>query len=219
MPSSGDSCGRGANHNLGTNCGIFRGCCSTVPNDLLSDRPPVELAEYVHSLRFATAMTQSWATTLLCSLKPAEHRPPDISPLQSLENERIMGNIPHGDAGKSHAETLRLTTGGPSADDDFANNAQNRALTYRPSPAEVRLVNAALHLRRPMLVAGPPGSGKSSLAYAIAEELTLTPVLQWPINSRTTLADGLYRYDAIALGCETPILNRATPPLPVDLQK
>jgi MoxR-like ATPase len=47
-------------------------------------------------------------------------------------------------------------------------------------------------------VTGPPGSGKSSLAYAVAEELELGPVLAWSINSRSTLAEGLYRYDAIA---------------------
>ena len=45
---------------------------------------------------------------------------------------------------------------------------------------------------------GPPGSGKSSLAYAVAEELELGDVLRWAINSRSKLAEGLYRYDAIA---------------------
>src|SRR5882762_3032471 len=36
---------------------------------------------------------------------------------------------------------------------------------------EVDLVNAALYLRRPLLVTGRPGSGKSSLAYRISREL------------------------------------------------
>ncbi len=45
---------------------------------------------------------------------------------------------------------------------------------------------------------GKPGSGKTSLAYAIAYELQLGPVLLWPINTRSTLQEGLYRYDAIA---------------------
>jgi MoxR-like ATPase len=63
----------------------------------------------------------------------------------------------------------------------------------------VRLaVNAAIHLRRPLLVTGTPGSGKTSLAYAIAWELQLGPVLHWPITPRTRLIeDGLYLYDAI----------------------
>lgn len=59
-------------------------------------------------------------------------------------------------------------------------------------------VNAALYLRRPLLVTGRPGSGKSTLAYSVACELGLGEVLYWPISSRTTLQQGLYRYDAIA---------------------
>jgi MoxR-like ATPase len=59
-------------------------------------------------------------------------------------------------------------------------------------------VNAAIHLRRPLLVTGAPGSGKTSLAYAIAYELQLGPVLKWPITARTNLLEAEYRYDAIA---------------------
>ncbi|WSG13858.1 MoxR family ATPase [Nonomuraea sp. NBC_01738] len=66
-----------------------------------------------------------------------------------------------------------------------------------PDPDEVIAVNAALYLRRPLLVTGPPGVGKSTLAYQISRELHLGPVLRWPINSRTTLRSGLYDYDAI----------------------
>lgn len=62
---------------------------------------------------------------------------------------------------------------------------------------EVVAVNAALFLRRPLLVTGRPGVGKSTLAYQISRELHLGPVLRWPINSRTTLRSGLYEYDAI----------------------
>ena len=69
--------------------------------------------------------------------------------------------------------------------------------TFQVWDRQVELVNAALYLRRPLLVTGKPGTGKSSLAYAIAYQLKLGKVLTWPINTRTTLNDGLYRYDAI----------------------
>jgi MoxR-like ATPase len=58
-------------------------------------------------------------------------------------------------------------------------------------------VNAAIHLRRPLLVTGHPGVGKSSLAYSIAHELGLGRVLWWPITPRTELEQGLFRYEAL----------------------
>ncbi|WP_405675812.1 MoxR family ATPase [Streptomyces sp. NBC_01511] len=69
--------------------------------------------------------------------------------------------------------------------------------SFHPRPEEVEAVNAALQLRRPLLVTGNPGTGKSTLAHAVAHELRLGRVLRWPIVSRTTLQDGLYHYDAI----------------------
>jgi MoxR-like ATPase len=62
----------------------------------------------------------------------------------------------------------------------------------------VDAVNAAIHLRRPLLVTGDPGAGKTSLAYAIAYELQLGPVLTWAITARADLVDAEYRYDAVA---------------------
>ena len=71
-------------------------------------------------------------------------------------------------------------------------------IRYRPAPETVRLVNAALFLRRPLLVTGRPGTGKSTLATAIAHELGLGRVLRWNITSRVSLRDGLYEYDPLA---------------------
>ncbi|GHA57229.1 ATPase AAA [Streptomyces tauricus] len=62
---------------------------------------------------------------------------------------------------------------------------------------EIDAVNAALLLRRPLLVTGPPGIGKSTLAYLISRELGLGRVLEWNIVSRTTLRDGLHIHDAM----------------------
>ena len=64
-------------------------------------------------------------------------------------------------------------------------------------PGTLELVNAALYLRRPLLVTGEPGVGKSTLAHSIAYELGLGRVLEWPVVSRSELRDGLYTYDAI----------------------
>ncbi|MDK9499526.1 MoxR family ATPase [Streptomyces katrae] len=93
--------------------------------------------------------------------------------------------------------------GGPAAAPD--GNVARRlgahrqaAELHRPEPEELEAVNAALYLRRPLLVTGYPGTGKSTLAHAVAHELKLGRVLRWPVVSRTVLQEGLYRYDALA---------------------
>jgi MoxR-like ATPase len=70
--------------------------------------------------------------------------------------------------------------------------------TYVGKPPEADLVNAALFLRRPILITGDAGVGKSTLAYAVAYQLGLGNVLRWGVTSRSTLKDALYQYDAIA---------------------
>ncbi|MGW7436387.1 AAA family ATPase [Streptomyces sp. NPDC054849] len=74
---------------------------------------------------------------------------------------------------------------------------RRRGEGYVPDEPEKDVVNTALYLRRPLLVTGKPGVGKSTLAHSIASDLGLGPVLHWPITSRTVLRDGLYLYDAI----------------------
>ncbi|MFE3648273.1 AAA family ATPase [Streptomyces sp. NPDC059152] len=76
-------------------------------------------------------------------------------------------------------------------------SGKDPATTYRPVPGLVDAVNAALHLRRPLLLTGRAGSGKSTVIRQIAAELSLGKVLHWHITSRSTLPDALYRYDAL----------------------
>ncbi|QMW21528.1 AAA family ATPase [Sandaracinobacteroides saxicola] len=58
-------------------------------------------------------------------------------------------------------------------------------------------VNAAATLRRPLLVKGEPGTGKTVLAHEIAKAFN-TPLLEWHIKSTTKAQQGLYEYDAVS---------------------
>ncbi|MQY10614.1 hypothetical protein SRB5_07250 [Streptomyces sp. RB5] len=107
----------------------------------------------------------------------------------------------HGD-GEPRAVTLpqappwrRFTPGRPMRPE----------LPYLIEQRHADVVNAALHLRRPLLVTGPAGTGKSSLARAVAHELRLGELLRWPVNSRSTVKDALYQYDAIGRLRETTL--------------
>jgi MoxR-like ATPase len=77
----------------------------------------------------------------------------------------------------------------------------------------INAINAALYLRKPLIVTGDTGVGKSSLAYAIAYKLGIydgsndEEVLTWPITSHTTIKDGLYNYEIVAH------INRNTQPV------
>lgn len=95
---------------------------------------------------------------------------------------------------KPHNEIERLPD--PPSWRNF-NEKERRGTSYRAKEEEIELVNAALYLRRPLLVTGKPGTGKTSLAYAVAQELNLGEVLRWNITTRSTLLQGLYSYDAI----------------------
>ena len=58
-------------------------------------------------------------------------------------------------------------------------------------------VNAAVLLRRPLLVKGEPGTGKTVLAHEIAKA-TGAPLIEWNVKSTTKAQQGLYEYDAVA---------------------
>ena len=58
-------------------------------------------------------------------------------------------------------------------------------------------VNAAATLRRPLLVKGEPGTGKTVLAAEVAAAMG-APLIEWNIKSTTKAQQGLYEYDAVA---------------------
>jgi len=62
---------------------------------------------------------------------------------------------------------------------------------YITSKALRDVVNAAIVLGRPLLVKGEPGTGKTRLANAIADDLGMRLII-WNIKSTTKAKDGLY---------------------------
>jgi len=57
-------------------------------------------------------------------------------------------------------------------------------------------VNAAITLERPLLIKGEPGTGKTQLAYEVADALK-APLITWHVKSTTKAMQGLYEYDAV----------------------
>ena len=68
---------------------------------------------------------------------------------------------------------------------------------YVATPDLMLAVNAASTLKRPLLIKGEPGTGKTMLAEEVAEALQM-PLLQWHIKSTTKAQQGLYEYDAVS---------------------
>lgn len=72
---------------------------------------------------------------------------------------------------------------------------------YLPAPELVNAVNLALYLRRPLLLMGDPGCGKTRLAEAVAYELHKEKMpahfFRWDIKSTTKAQEGIYRINLI----------------------
>jgi MoxR-like ATPase len=67
---------------------------------------------------------------------------------------------------------------------------------YVASEQLIQAVNLAIYLRRPLLLEGEAGCGKTRLARAVAHELGL-PFYPWYVRSTSKAQDGLYSYDAL----------------------
>lgn len=68
--------------------------------------------------------------------------------------------------------------------------------SYITSPELRHAVNVAAALQRPLLVRGEPGTGKTLLAHAVAEDLGFE-LIAWNVKSTSKAADGLYVYDTV----------------------
>jgi MoxR-like ATPase len=68
--------------------------------------------------------------------------------------------------------------------------------TYLINEGLQAAVNCALALERPLLVKGEPGTGKTLLAEAIAQDIGLR-LLTWHVKSTSRAQDGLYVYDTV----------------------
>lgn len=68
---------------------------------------------------------------------------------------------------------------------------------YVASTEVAETVNLAIELKRPLLVEGEPGSGKTMLAYSIAKEKDLDTPIKISVKSTSQARDLLYRFDAL----------------------
>ena len=68
---------------------------------------------------------------------------------------------------------------------------------YRATPAVAKVVNLAIELKRPILVEGEPGCGKTMLATSIAKEKNLGDVIKISVKSTSRAQDLLYRVNSL----------------------
>jgi MoxR-like ATPase len=68
--------------------------------------------------------------------------------------------------------------------------------SYVLDPELARIVNASIKLQMPLLLKGEPGTGKTLLAHAIAENLSV-PLIILNVKSSMKAVDALYQYDTL----------------------
>ena len=73
----------------------------------------------------------------------------------------------------------------------------DKGRVYRFSPMVEAAVDVAIGLRRPLLVAGEPGSGKTELGYAVARRLRIDTLYFFSTKSTSEAGDLFYTYDAV----------------------
>ncbi|MEU5998769.1 MoxR family ATPase [Streptomyces sp. NPDC047197] len=117
----------------------------------------------------------------------------------------------------------RTYAGGPDLEPppDDAAEAERRlgaatraALNLETASGETAAVNAALSLRKPLLITGPPGVGRSAVAFRIARELGLGRVLHWTVTGASVLRAALYTARAAEGGTKVRLGPLGTALLP-----
>jgi MoxR-like ATPase len=94
----------------------------------------------------------------------------------------------------------------------FQGDVKTDRVKYLADPQLRNIVNVSIALARPLLVKGEPGTGKTMLAYAIAENLNKQLII-WNIKSTSEAIDGCYMYDTVQrlndsrFGCEDRDVN------------
>jgi MoxR-like ATPase len=69
---------------------------------------------------------------------------------------------------------------------------------YRPTSGLVDAINVSLALRKPLLLAGEPGVGKSTLAFHLAWSLGLSSPLIFNTKSTSSISDLFYTVDVVS---------------------
>jgi MoxR-like ATPase len=82
---------------------------------------------------------------------------------------------------------------------------------YLPDPGLVDAVNVALILRRPLLLTGEPGTGKTSFAAYVASKLKLGRELRFQTKSTSIARDLFYYYDSLGHFHATQIKKEGIP--------
>ncbi len=82
--------------------------------------------------------------------------------------------------------------------DDNSVGAIKRGEGYKPSEALIHAINVALMLHKPLLLTGAPGTGKSDLAWHIADHFGWGEVEPFATRTDSVATDLLYRYDSLA---------------------
>lgn len=97
---------------------------------------------------------------------------------------------------------------------------------YLPSLDLIEAVNLAIDLKRPLLLEGAPGCGKTRLAEAIAYEFSQEylsagnwPLYTWNVKSTERARDGLYIFDGVARLRDAQLLAGGSNYLQEDEQK